>query len=339
MTVGKVFLLYFILHIAAANDVKRFYKVSMVASLDNPGHPAVFLHGESAVWDTEQQCLYFVDVVQQNVHKLEYSTGKILTKHIAYGEPNLVTTVANSKRLIVSVRTSLYLLDFNSKGDSALRLLTTVENGQPDNVINEGKADVDGRFFFGTKGPQNADDVQPDRAALYSVTQDSLDNPRIIIKPVSISNGLVWALNNTVFYYIDSSTQRIVAYDYDTQKGDISGRRIIIEVAAYGYDESIPDGMTIDSNGNLWVALMFGGTVLHINPDARHVIFGYKLPVSRTTSMAWGGPNMDELFVTTSRLRVDQNAEPLAGAIFTIRDTGHHGMPHNSFRMDNADSY
>lgn len=57
-----------------------------VASLDNPGHPAVFLHGESAVWDTEQQCLYFVDVVQQNVHKLEYSTGKILTKHIGKGK-------------------------------------------------------------------------------------------------------------------------------------------------------------------------------------------------------------------------------------------------------------
>lgn len=74
----------------------------------------------------------------------------------------------------------------------------------------------------GTKGPQNADDVQPDRAALYSVTQDNLDTPRVIIKPVSISNGLVWALNNTVFYYIDSSTQRIVAYDYDTQKGEIS---------------------------------------------------------------------------------------------------------------------
>lgn len=72
-----------------------------------------------------------------------------------YGQPNVVTTVANSKRLIVSVRTSLYLLDFSSSGDSALRLLTTVENGQPDNVINEGKADIDGRFFFGKLAIRN----------------------------------------------------------------------------------------------------------------------------------------------------------------------------------------
>lgn len=74
----------------------------------------------------------------------------------------------------------------------------------------------------GTKGPQKGDDVQPDRASLYSISQDNLDNPRVIIKPVSVSNGLVWALNNTVLYYTDSTTQKIVAYDYDTQKGEIS---------------------------------------------------------------------------------------------------------------------
>ncbi|RVE39959.1 hypothetical protein evm_015391, partial [Chilo suppressalis] len=169
----------------------RFHKVS---SEKNPARPVMFAHAESPVWDAHTQSLTFVDVSQQNVHRLEYTTGKIDTKHI------------------------------------------------------------------GTKGPQTGDDVLPDKGTLYTIDQQSLDNPRIQLRPVSISNGLAWSPNNTVMYYIDSHTQRVDAFDYDSAKGDLSARRTIVDISNYGYEDAIPDGMTIDSKGHLWVALMFGGT-------------------------------------------------------------------------------
>ncbi|XP_046972015.1 regucalcin-like [Vanessa cardui] len=315
----------------------QHYKISMVSSGDTD-RVALFTHAESPVWDVESQSLYFVDALQQNVHRLDYVSGQIFTKHIGYGQVNVVSLVSGSSRLLVAVRSALYLLDWKVSGDAALRLLTTVDEGLPENLINEGKADSEGRFWAGTKGPQSGDDVLPDKATFYSISQQSFTQPRIHLRPVSISNGLVWSLNNTIMYYIDSPTQKIEAFDFDPVNGEISGRRTIIDIANYGYEDAIPDGMTIDSRGHLWVAVMFGGTVLHIDPDSRKIVFGYKLPVSRTTSLCWGGPNLDELFVTTSKAKLDAN-EPLSGAIFTIRGTGSRGVPAYSFRFDNADDY
>ncbi|CAH1636076.1 unnamed protein product [Spodoptera littoralis] len=320
-------------------ESQQYYRISMVSSHENPGSPALFVHGESPVWDPEQQSLYFVDVRDSNVHRLDYVSGKIYTKHINYGEVNVVSLVAGSHRLLIAVRSSLYLLDWAIAGDSALRLLTTVDVGLPDNVINEGKPDAEGRFWAGTKGPQTSDDVVPDKGTFYSVEQESFTHPRTQLRPVSISNGIVWSLNNTVLYYIDSPTQKIEAFDFDLQRGDLSARRTVIDISSVGYEDAIPDGMTIDSHGNLWIALMFGGTVLHVDPDTRQIVFGYKLPVSRVTSVCWGGPNLDELFVTTARDNLDAAAEPLGGAIFTIRGTGSRGVEPHSFRFDNADFY
>ncbi|KAF9411931.1 hypothetical protein HW555_009405, partial [Spodoptera exigua] len=294
----------------------------------NPGSPALFAHGESPVWDPEQQSLYFVDIRNNNVHRLDYVSGKIFTKNINYGEVNVVSLITGSRRLLVAVRSSLYLLDWAIAGDAALRLLTTVDIGLPDNVINEGKPDAEGRFWAGTKGPQTGDDVVPDKATFYSVEQESFKHPRIHLRPVSISNGIVWSLNNTVLYYIDSSTQRIDAFDFDVQGGHLTARRTVLDISGAGYEDAFPDGMTIDSNGNLWVALMYGGTVLHVDPDTRQIVFGYKLPVSRVTSVCWGGPKLDELFVTTARDNSDATSEPLGGAIFTIRGTGSRGVTH-----------
>ncbi|XP_013165842.1 PREDICTED: regucalcin-like [Papilio xuthus] len=249
-----------LLCVVMATSVNQYYKISMVSSNENPNQPALFLHGESPVWDAESQTLYFVDVHAQNIHKLNYITGKISTKHIGYGQVNVISLISGSKRLLVSVRAALYLMDWTVAGDASLRLLASVDEGEPDNIINEGKADVEGRFWVGTKGPQSGDDVTPDRGTLYTVQQDTRAHVRTALRPVSISNGIAFALNNSLIYYIDSPTQKIEAFDFDSQKGEISGRRTIIDVTSYGYDDAIPDGMTIDSKGHLWVALMFGGS-------------------------------------------------------------------------------
>ncbi|XP_073959431.1 regucalcin-like [Choristoneura fumiferana] len=320
-------------------DLTNDYKISMVSSEEHPGSPALFAHAESPVWDPHSQSLFFVDALDQNVHRLDYVSGKIHSKHIGYGQVNVVSLVAGTSRLLVAVRAALYLLDWGVNGDAALRLLTSLDEGLPDNVINEGKPDAEGRFWVGTKGPQSGDDVVPDKATLYSLDQSSLTHPAVQMKPITISNGIAWSPNNSVMYYIDSPTQKIEAFDYDLLRGEISDRRTIIDISEYGYEEAIPDGMVIDAQGHLWVALMFGGTILHVDPDKRSIVYAYKLPVTRTTSVCWGGPNLDELFVTTSRERLNPKDEPLGGAIFTIRNTGHRGLPPYEFRLDNADTY
>ncbi|XP_038207496.1 regucalcin-like [Zerene cesonia] len=319
---------------AAASD----YNISTIYTSDNPDEPAIFNHGESPEWDADSQSLLFVDVHKQNVHRLDYASGNLSTKHIDYGQVNVVARVSGSSRLLVTVRSAVYLLDWDVSGDSALRLLATVDEGLPSNVINEGKPDPSGRFWAGTKGPQEGDDVKADKATLYSfdINQDGLVEPRVQLRPVTISNGLTWSLNGTVMYYIDSATKKVEAFDFDADIGAISGRRTIFDISELDLGDAIPDGMTIDSDGQLWVALMFGGTVLHIDPDTKQLVYSYTLPVSRITSVCWGGPNLDTLFVTTSQRGAN---ETLAGAIFTITNTGSKGVAPYEFVFNNADSY
>ncbi|KAH9642717.1 hypothetical protein HF086_002987 [Spodoptera exigua] len=352
---------------------------------------------------------------------------------IDYGEVNVVSLITGSRRLLVAVCSSLYLLDWAIAGDAALRLLTTVDIGLPDNVINEGKPDAEGRFWAGTKGPQTGDDVVPDKATFYSVEQESFKHPRIHLRPVSISNGIVWSLNNTVLYYIDSSTQRIDAFDFDVQGGHlnygevnivipvknssrllvgvrnelhlmdwtmpgdsalslepphfvpqirlkpvsisnglvwslnntimyyidsmsrkieafdfnlerahISKRRTILHLDDYWDDEVIADGMTIDKDGFIWIALMFHGCIVRVDPDKKTIVERYKLPVSLTTSLTWGGPNLDDLIVTTSRRNMSPETlmkEPLSGAVFILHNMGTGGVQGNKFVFPNADTY
>ncbi|XP_059051906.1 regucalcin-like [Achroia grisella] len=300
-----------------------------------------FTHAESPVWDSETNKLYWVDVLNQNVHELDYFTWRHNYKHIGYGEVNVVVPVMNSNRLLVGVRAELYLLDWSKSGDAAIRLLAALDQGKPDNVVNEGKADPMGRFWGGTKGPQRGDKVAHDEAALYSL-EGPWYSARVKLKPVSISNGLVWSLNDTIMYYIDSTTRKIEAFDFEVRTGHISNRRTILNIRDYGYDKAIPDGMTIDADGLLWVALMFDGSIIRIDPDSRTIVEKYKLPVSRTTSVTWAGPQLDHLIVTTSRRNItpDELArEPLSGAIFILQQTGTRGVPAYKFVFENADLY
>ncbi|KAM3961142.1 regucalcin-like [Aphomia sociella] len=300
-----------------------------------------FTHAESPVWDSETNRLYWVDVLNQDVHELDYFTWHHTFKHIDYGEVNVVVPVVNSSRLLVCVRAEVYLLDWSKHGDAVLRLVAALDQGKPDNVINEGKADGMGRFWGGTKGPQRGDKVANDEAALYSLEQPWY-TARVKLKPVTISNGLVWSLNDSIMYYIDSETRKIEAFDFELNTGHISNRRTILDIQKYGYERAIPDGMTIDKDGLLWVALMFDGSIIRIDPDERAIVEKYKLPVSRTTSVTWAGPELEHLIVTTSRRNMSPDEltrEPLSGAIFILHQTGTGGVPVYKFAFDNADLY
>ncbi|XP_041982889.1 regucalcin-like [Aricia agestis] len=329
----KVLLVIFFLWVHENNSIQaqssRKFSIKMLSSAGDP-NSTVFRHAESPVWDEETQSLLFVDVHSQNVHRFDYMSGKIYTKHIGYGQVNVVALIRNSSRHLVAVRSALYLLDWGERGDASLRLLATVDEGKPDNVINEGAVDARGRFWAGTKGPHIGLDVMPDQAILFKIGEDTSYRPVTELKPVSISNGLTWSLNNSLLYYIDSPTKKIEAFDYDLQDGSISGRRTIIDISDHGYTgAAIPDGMTIDADGYFTVF-----SVLHIDPERRKIVYAYKIPASRVTSLCWGGEALDELFVTTSR-----TDEPDSGRIYNIRGTGRRGIPAKRFKFNKADDY
>ncbi|XP_047034705.1 regucalcin-like [Helicoverpa zea] len=285
--------------------------------------------------------LYWVDVINQDVHALHYYTKKHKVKHINYGEVNIVIPIQNSSRLLLGVRNELFLMDWNKPGDTALRFLAAFDLGSPDNILNEGKADALGRFWGGTKGRQKGNVVMHDEGALYSIIAPDF-TPKVQLKPVSISNGLVWSLNNTIMYYIDSLSRKIEAFDFDLVKGRISKRRTILEIDDYWDEQVIADGMTIDKDGFLWIALMFHGCIARIDPDKKEIVERYKLPVTLTTSLTWGGPNFGDLIVTTSRRNLEPDKlkdQPLAGAVFVLHHMGTSGVPNHKFVFNNADEY
>ncbi|CAH0402491.1 unnamed protein product [Chilo suppressalis] len=300
-----------------------------------------YAHAESPVWDPLTNTLYWVDVLNQKVHSLHYYTREHHVKHIHYGEVNVVLPVANSSRLLLGVRSEVFLLDWDKRRDAALRLVAALDVGSPDNIFNEGAVDAMGRLWAGTKGPQDGDKVQSDHGVLY-VLEGPRFAPEVRLKPVSISNGMAWAPNNTILYYVDSETKKIDAFDFDLAEGTISKRRTILNLQKQGYATAIPDGITIDKDGFLWVALMFNGSVLRIDPDSRRITETIKLPTSRTTSVTWAGPGLRHLVITTSRrnMAAEQlQEEPLAGSIFFFYHLNTSGIPSHKLQFENADYY
>ena len=152
---------------------------------------------------------------------------------------------------------------------------------------------------------------------LYRLDADSTLHK--MIENVSISNGIVWSADKTKMYYIDTPTQKVMAYDYDNETGDISNPKVAVEVSK---DLGSPDGMTIDAEGNLWVALWGGSAVGCWNPKTGKLLKMVDVPAKNVTSCAFGGSDLATLFITTARQGTnDKELEkfPNAGGVFKIK--------------------
>lgn len=146
---------------------------------------------------------------------------------------------------------------------------------------------------------------------------------------MNVSNGMAWNKANDKFYYIDSPTQQIAEYDYDNENGEISNRRVAFELKDHDLNAS-PDGMTIDVDDNLWVALYGGGSVIKVNPTTGELLDRFPIPAESVTSVMWGGPDLDILFVTTSRIGLSEDQimkQPGAGSVFALTNLGTSGLP------------
>ncbi len=194
-----------------------------------------------------------------------------------------------------------------------LKEWSDTERNIPGNRFNDGKCDAAGRLLAGTMSTIG----EAKAGSLYRFDPDG--SVSLLEVGVSTSNGLAWSLDNRVLYYIDSNTQSVVAYDYDLEIGTISGKRTVIEIPR---EAGTPDGMSIDAEGMLWIAHWGGFRVARFNPHTGKQLQEIRLPAPLVTSCAFGGPALDELYITTAKVGLsesDLQQYPLSGALFKIK--------------------
>lgn len=268
---------------------------------------------ESPVWDAVRGGLWWLDIPRGEVHFLDPSTGH--DKRWVVGQPVGCLALTREGDLLLAMRDGLTV----ASGDLAETPVRWRLPGEPDgNRPNDGRVDSRGRFWIGTM----AMDQHAGAGSLYRADVGGKP-PQIVpmLDGVSISNGIDWGPGDDLVYYADSPTGRIDVFDWDPAAGTISRRRPFVNLSP---DNGVPDGLCVDGDGHIWVALWGGGAVRRYRPDGtleREV----RLPVSNVTSCAFGGQELDELFITTAK-----SEQRLGGAIFTYRPGCQGRQPHRA---------
>ena len=229
---------------------------------------------------------------------------------------------ANSNRLIVGMQSGIAFLDPDGGN---LTHIVDPEPNLPHTRFNDGKTDPLGRFWAGT---MDMNENEP-AGSLYMLDgEQSLTNQW---PGVTVSNGLAWDPDGKTLYYIDSPTREVAAFDYDEASGALANRRVAVPIPA---GEGFPDGMTIDAEGMLWIALWQGWGVVRYNPRTGERLEKIELPVEKVTSCCFGGTGLDELYITTARIHLNEEAataQPHAGGLFRVKP-GATGLPTVCYR-------
>ncbi len=264
--------------------------------------------GEGPAWDEKTQTLYWVDILGKRI----YAGGEVLAELDDY-----IGCLAPTQNghLIVGKRASF--VDFDPATSQQTVLVTLPESAT--NRMNDGKCDPTGRLIAGTMDMNETDPT----GSVYSY--DGKSN-RVLFHDVTISNGMAWSADHKTFYYIDTPTCEVRAYDYDVKTGEIANRRKAFDVPkSLGW----ADGMTSDTEGNLWIAMWGGAQVTRWNPNTGQLLEQIPVPALQSSCPVFGGKNRNELYVTSARKGMsesDLNKYPLSGGLFKV-ETKYEGMP------------
>jgi sugar lactone lactonase YvrE len=269
--------------------------------------------GEGPAWDAKTQTLYWVDILEKRIYagtqllaQLDDLIGCLAPRR----NGNLIIALSGAEG-----RASF--VDFEIGSSQQTVLYTWKESAT--NRINDGKCDPAGRFIAGTMDMNEKDPT----GTVYSFDGK---NTRPLFSGVTISNGLAWSPDHKTFYYIDTPTHEVRAYDYDVNAGVVANPRVAVRVPdAMGW----PDGMTSDMQGNLWIALWGGAAVTCWNPNTGQLLEQVLVPALQPSSCVFGGKAMNELFVTSARKdmsETDLTKYSLSGGLFKV-ETKVEGMP------------
>jgi len=270
---------------------------------------------EGPVWDARAGRLYWVDIHAGHLHVYNPASGNDL--RLDLGAPVGCVAPARGGGLVAALKGGLVAVDLAC---GELELLADPEPDKPGNRFNDGKCDPAGRFLAGSM-----DDAEQDASgALYSLAPDR--SLRTLLTGLRISNGLGWSPDGATFYHIDTPTRTVSAYDYDLATGALAHPRPAVTVPP---ELGWPDGMAVDAEGMLWVALWGGGAVARFDPSGGRLLAKVDLPALHVTCPTFGGAGLDELYVTTARIGLSPAqlaAAPASGGLFRLHP-GVHGLP------------
>ncbi|MEO5707025.1 MAG: SMP-30/gluconolactonase/LRE family protein [Alteraurantiacibacter sp.] len=237
--------------------------------------------GEGPVWDVAEQALYYIDILETKVLRWHPESGA--TREWAV--PDMIGSMAlrEGGGAIVALVDGIHALDLTT---GAVTPLALMEPANPAIQLADGKVDRAGRFVFGTSHRKAGEPV----GGLYSLDKGTISQ---LDSGLTLGNGPCWSPDSATLYHADSMAHLIYAYDYDLATGAASNRREFFNASPWG---PIPDGATVDANGDLWVAICEGGVVLCLSPQGelkREIAMPTKLPAS----CMFCGPKLDRLFV------------------------------------------
>jgi sugar lactone lactonase YvrE len=275
--------------------------------------------GESPMWSVHEQALYWTDNLGGCIHRLEPEGGREQT--IVLGQNVMAIGLREGAGLVLTLAKQLAFY----KPGGELELIVSVEQDQPRNRFNDAKVDRRGRYWAGT---MNDVDWDKPSGSLYRL-DPGLGLSRLQRKVVC-ANGLGWSPDNRTFYFCESFRHAIFAHDFDLDGGVLSARRpfATVDQSSGGF----PDGLTVDAEGGVWSAQHGAGRVVRYAPDG-DVTHEVEMPVPQPTSCIFGGPNLDVLYITTSRQNMTPEQlgrYPLSGSVFALRP-GLRGMPEPLF--------
>jgi sugar lactone lactonase YvrE len=266
--------------------------------------------------------VHWVDIRAGVVHRWSPADGS--DRLLQTGQPVGSLALGADGGLVLALRDGFALIP---AGADQVERLVPVEQELSGTRMNDGRCDPAGRFWAGTMSSDNV----PGLGSLYRLDHTSgTFRTQRILGGLSVANGIDWSPDGRRMYYVDSPTQRIDVFDFAMESGEASNRRAFVEIPAA---EGLPDGMFVDAEGGIWVALFRAGRMRRYSPDGR-MTHEIEVPVTLVTSAAFGGPDFADLYITTARHRLtpEQRLEQThAGSVFCCRP-GVVGRPSFRFR-------
>jgi sugar lactone lactonase YvrE len=264
--------------------------------------------GEGPVWHAKENKLYWVNIEACEVHLFDPETAT----DRSFLLPTRVGFVVPRTRggLVAGLENGFAGFE---PATGEINYLVTPEAERPRMRINDGKCDVAGNVWGGSMD-------MPEKKPLGRLYRLDPDLNLLTVPEINptVSNGIAWRLDNRIMYYIDSPTKKVTAYDFDLATGQMSNPRVIIRFTdADGW----PDGMTIDAEDNLWIAHWAGARISVWDPATGERLEEIELPVSKVTSCVFGGPDLQDLYITSARIDLSENElreQPAAGGLFRV---------------------
>ncbi len=274
--------------------------------------------GEGSIWDQNKQVLYWVDIEEGKLFEYSPLQNKTITHNAGKKIGTIVPETDNT--VVLALQDGIYRMFLHN---DSLEFIAKPSSLNDKQRFNDGKCDPQGRFWVGSIGAYNS-------CFLYRLDHDG--NITEMLDSVTTSNGIIWSQDSKKMYYVDTRSSKVRQFEFNGTDGSISHEKVIIEIPkTLGH----PDGMTIDNEGKLWIALWGGSCVCRYDPLTGELLQKIDVPAKNVTSCAFGGKNLDILYITTASIGMNEEEGtllPEAGKLFRLK-TGFSGINANFIKI------